>query len=484
MTSNEPGKNIVFSNFMWRFLERFGAQIVSLSVSVVLARIIVPEIYGTIALVTVITSILQVFVDSGLGNALIQKKNADDLDFSTVFLFNIFACCLLYSGLFNAAPYISEFYKDPSMTPVIRVVGLTLVISGLKNVQQAYVSRNMMFKKFFFATIWGTLISAAVGIFLAYSGAGVWAIAVQHLTNLSVDTLILWITVKWRPKLMFSWKRFKCLFSFGSKLLASALLDTVYNDLSNLIIGRKYTAQDLAFYNRGDQLPNMVVTNINTTIDSVLLPTLSASQDDPKCVKAMTRRAIKTGSFIMWPMMVGLAVCAEPLVRLFLTEKWLPCVPYLRIFCFSYALYPIHTSNLNAIKAMGRSDIFLRLEIEKKAIGICILAAAMRHGVLLIAYSSVVYCILSGFINSHPNKKLLGYTYAEQIQDVLPSVILALIMGIAVHSITFLHVSDGATLVIQILLGIAAYVGMSAVFKLDSFVYLCNYLSSLFKQKN
>ncbi|MBR3739242.1 MAG: lipopolysaccharide biosynthesis protein, partial [Clostridia bacterium] len=247
----------VFTSLLWRFAERIGAQGVSFIVSIVLARILDPELYGTIALVTVFTAILNVFVDSGLGSALIQKKDADDLDFSSVFYFNVTACCALYLLIFLAAPLIAAFYKDSTMTPIVRVLSLMLVISGVKNILQAYVSRTMQFKRFFFATLGGTIGAAVIGIYMAYRGYGVWALVAQQIFNAAVDTLILWITVKWRPKKMFSWERLKGLLAYGWKLLVSALLDTVYNELRQLIIGKKYTSADLAFYNRGRQFPHL-----------------------------------------------------------------------------------------------------------------------------------------------------------------------------------------------------------------------------------
>lgn len=290
---NGVESNNVLKNFIWRFAERCGAQLVTFIVSIVLARILAPEDYGKIALITVFTTILQVFVDSGLGTALIQKKNADELDFSSVFYFNFVVCIILYIGMFLAAPFIAQFYNDLSLTPIIRVISLTIIISGVKGIQQSYVSKNMLFKRFFYSTLGGTVFSAALGIGMAWAGAGVWAIVAQQLSNTAIDTLILWITVKWRPKKMFSWKRLKSLLSFGWKMLVSSLLETVYTNIRSLIIGKMYSSSDLAFYNQGDKLPNVIVNNINTSIDSVLLPTLSKEQDDKERVKNMTRRAIK-----------------------------------------------------------------------------------------------------------------------------------------------------------------------------------------------
>ena len=475
-------KNYIFKNFIWRFAERCGAQLVAFIVSVVLARVLNPEAYGTVALVTIFTTILQVFVDSGLGTALIQKKDADDLDFSTVFYFNFIVCLILYIGMFISAPYIAAFYKDSSLTPVIRILSLTIVISGVKGIQQAYVSRNMLFKRFFFSTIGGTVFSAFVGIGMAYIGAGIWALVAQQLSNAVIDTLILWITVKWRPKKMFSWMRLKKLLGFGWKLLVSSLLDTIYNNLRNLIIGKLYSSVDLAYYNQGDKFPKVIVTNINTSIDSVLLPTMSNAQDNNERVKQMTRRAIKTSTYVMAPLMMGLAFCAEPIVRIILTDKWLPCVPFLRIFCITYMFWPVHTANLNAINAMGHSDCFLKLEIIKKITGMMILLFTMRYGVLVMAYSLLLSSVLSQIINSWPNRTLLKYGYLEQVRDFAPGILLAVGMGVCVYFIGFLQFPMIVTLVIQIIVGASIYIGISALLKLEEFEYLFRMIKSFLKK--
>ena len=470
----------VFTNFLWRFFERCGAQAVTLIVSIVLARILDPSVYGVLALVTVFTTILQAFVDSGLGNALIQKKDADDLDFSSVFYFNLGVCLILYALMFFAAPFIAAFYEMPELTAVIRVLSLTLVISGIKNIQQAYVSRNMLFKKFFFATLGGTLGAAALGIWMAYKGYGVWALVAQNLFNLTVDTLILWITVKWRPKWMFSWKRLGSLLKYGWKLLASRLLDTVYNELRSLIIGKKYSASDLAFYNKGKQFPNLLTNNINDSIDSVLFPSMSKEQDDPVHVKSMARRSIKVSTYVMAPLMMGLAFCAEPLIRLVLTEKWMPCVFFMRVFCITFMFFPMHTANLNAMKALGRSDLFLKLEIIKKVVGMALLLSSMWFGVKAIALSALVQSVCSQIINTWPNRKLLRYGYLEQLKDIIPTILLAVVMGIAIYFVEYLGLADILTLLIQVILGAAIYIAGSKILKLDSLPYFITLLKKLF----
>lgn len=379
-------KRSVLSNLIWRFAERVGAQLVAFIVSVVLARILDPSAYGTVALITVFTVILQTFVDSGFGNALIQKKDADDIDFSTVFYTNSVFCVFLYFVVFFGAPFVAKFYGDLEITGYMRVLGLTVLISGLKNVQQAYVSRHMLFKKFFFSTLGGTVIAGIVGVFMAYHGFGVWALVAQQVINLTIDTTILWITVKWRPKRVFSAERLKSLFSYGWKLLVSCILDKVHTEIRSLIIGKIYTSADLAYYNRGLQFPQLVSTNVNTSIDSVLLPAMSNEQDNKQRVKDMTRRSIKVSTYVMAPLMIGMAFIAEPMVSLILTDKWLPCVYFMRLFCISFMFQPIHTANLNAIKAIGRSDMFLKLEIIKKIIGLTALFSTMNISVKALAF--------------------------------------------------------------------------------------------------
>lgn len=462
----------ILNNFFWRFFERVGAQGVRLIVEIILARILAPDDYGVIALVTIFITVLNVFVDSGLGNALIQKKDADDIDFSSVFWFNIVWCIVLYLLLFFQSPMLALFYKRPELTLVLRVLGLQVIISGVKNVQQAYVSRTMQFKKFFFATLGGTLGAALIGIWMAYCGYGVWALVFQQLFNTLVDTIILWITVKWRPKFVFSYNHFKGLFSFGWKLLLSSLLDTIYTEIRQLIIGKIYSASDLAFYNRGRQFPHLFVANINSAIDSVLLPTMSKEQENKLRVREMTRRAIQVSTFIMAPLMIGLAFAGESFVRLVLTEKWIPCVPYLRIFCTTFMFYPIHTANLNAIKAMGRSDLFLKLEIIKKALGITALLLTMNISVIAMAYSMLAISLSSQLVNSWPNRELLDYNYLDQLKDILPNILLAVFMGFCVMQLEYFGLSDVVTLLLQTVLGAVIYIVGASITKNESYYYL------------
>ncbi len=465
-------KSKVFSGLFWKFSERIIAQLVTFIVSVVLARILAPTDYGSIALITVFITIADVFVTNGFGSALIQKKIADNIDFSTVFYFNIVFSICLYIILYISAPHIANFYNNEILCDAVRVLSIRIPIAAINSVQQAYVSRNMLFKRFFWSTFFGTITSGVVGMILAYNGFGIWALVAQYLTNTIIDTIVLWFTVKWRPILTFSISRLKGLFKYGWKLLCSGLLDTGYNQLRSLVIGKVYSSQDLAYYNKGDQLPNLLVVNINTSISSVLFPAISKYQDDKNKVKDMTRRAIKISSYVMWPLMIGLAVIAEPLITILLTDKWISCVPYLRIACLSYAFWPIHTANLEAMKAVGRSDLFLKLELVKKTIGIAVILCVMRWGVIAIALSALFISLISSIINAYPNKGLLKYGYLEQLKDILPSVLLSIFMGIAIIPIGLMIHNDWILMILQIVVGILIYLIGSIIFKFDSFIYL------------
>ena len=465
-------------------MERWGAQGVTLIVSIVLARILSPDIYGTLALVMVFTTLLQVFVDSGLGVALIQKKNADDLDFSSVFWFNITACIILYIVMWFTAPSIASFYNKLEIIQVIRVLSLILIISGVKNIQQAYVSRHLLFKKFFFATLGGTVGAAIIGIWMAYNGFGVWALVAQYLFNALVDTIILWLTVKWRPHFVFSFERFKTLFSFGWKMLVSTLIDTIYNEIRALIIGKFYSGEDLAYYTKGAQFPQYAVSNINASMNSVLLPVLSQKQDNVDAVKAATRRVIRVSSLVIWPLMIGLCAVAENFIIIILTEKWLPIAFFLRTFCLGQALQPLQTTNLSVIKALGRSDLHLKIEVIKKVIAITIVIISSFFGVRMIAIGALFYAIIASFINSFPNKKLINYSYSEQLKDIFPFILPSLIMGCIVYMVggvgEIIALFDNIIVfILQIVCGVVVYWILCRSFNIPDLDYCINVVKGL-----
>lgn len=481
--SLNTGKSSIIGGLFWKLLERFGTQGLQFIIQIILARLLLPSDYGILALVVILITIANVFVQSGLSTSLIQKKVIDQVDYSSVLYISLGIAGILYCMLFLTAPLIGVFFNNDSLVLVLRVLALTLFPGVFNSIQNAIISRTMQFKRLFYSSVGAGIVSGIVGISLAYHDFGIWALVFQQLTNQICITLILWFTIKWRPTLQLSLERVKILFSFGWKLLVSSLIDTAYRDLRSLIIGKIYSPTMLGYYNRGQQFSHLLISNINGSIQSVMLPALAAQQDYTDRVKSMMRRSIVTSSFIVFPMMVGLAVVAEPIVLLLLTKKWLPSVPFIQIFCFSYALWPIHTANLQAINAMGRSDIFLKLEIFKKFLGLIILAAALPFGVYALALSEVLSGILSSFINAYPNKKLLNYGYGEQIKDILPSLFLSLVMGVIVYLLLYLGFSSLITMLLQIVVGAIVYVGLAYLFKLECFTYLVQTLLSIVKNK-
>lgn len=464
-------------------MERISSQLVSTVVSIILARILMPEDYGIIALVTIFITICDVFISSGFGNALIQKANADEVDFSSVFYASLAISAVLYLVLFFTAPLLAGFYENDIIILIIRVMGIRLPIAAVYSVQQAYVSRNMQFRKFFVATLVGTIASGGVGIGMAYGGCGVWALVGQNMTNVFVNMIVLFIVVRWTPKLVFSFRKIKSLLSYGWKLLVSGLIDTGYNELRGLIIGKMYTTSDLAYYDQGKKYPSLVANNINSSMNSVLLSAMSKRQDDREKVKQATRKSIRLSAYLLMPCMIGLACIAEQFVHVILTDKWLPAVPFIQIMCVVYAFYPIHTANITAIQAMGRSDLVLILEVIKKVVGIAGLLASMWFGVIWIAVTMMITTIINSFVNAYPNKKLLGYSYWEQVKDILPAIGVSALMGIPVYLMNYLPISSIVILVLQILAGMALYISFSAIFKMDSFLFLWGFIKRLFHKK-
>lgn len=463
------------TNLSWKFAERIASQLVSFVVSIVLARILEPSDYGSIAMVMIFVTLSNVFVEGGFSSALIQKKDADKLDFSTVFYFGIVFSIFLYVILFFVAPYISRFYGDgyEILTPVLRVIGLQIIVYGANSVQQAYVSKKMMFKKFFWATLIGTIVSACIGLAMAYWGFGIWSLVGQQMAMVITNTIVLYLVTRKLPGLMFSFQRLKGLFSYGAKILGASLLVSFFLDLRSLIIGKLYSAKDLAFFDRGRQFPNLIVTNINSSVGSVLFPQMSQEQDDKIRVKQLCRNSIRFSSFVMMPLMMGMAVCAEPLIRVLLTDKWIESVPFLRLFCIIYMFYPIHTANMQAIKAIGKSGTFLMLEIIKKLLELISLLLVMKISVMAIAINMAVLTTLFTFINAYPNIKFLDYSFKEQMNDMLPSLLLSTIMAILVYGIgLILPISDLGVLIVQVLFGIAFYSTLSYLTNNPEFKYL------------
>lgn len=428
-------KSQVIKGAFWKFAERIAAQLVSLVVSIILARLLSPNEYGTISLVMVFITIANVFVSSGFGQALIQKKDADSLDFSSVFYFSLFFTGIIYVCLFFLAVPIANFYNMPLLIPILRVLAISVPIMGVNSVQQAYVARKMQFKLFFYATFIGTLISAVVGIVLAYSGFGVWALVAQTLTNNVIDTIILQITINWKLTREFSFERIRILLSYGWKLLLQSLILQFYASLRSLLIGKFYTTEDLSFYTKGNQFPELISSNIDTGINTALFPVMSKAQDSISRVKAMARKTTDFTSYVMSPILIGFMAIAEPFISLILTDKWLPCIPYLRICCIILLFRAPQTAILQAIKAVGRSDTVLKVDVPIRIFAIMILLISLKHSVYVFAISEIVVTLFGTILYMMVSEKIIDYTYNEVCRDFLINVLLATIMGIVVFFI-------------------------------------------------
>jgi teichuronic acid exporter len=465
-------------------MERGGVYGIQFIVQIILARLLLPDDFGLIAIVLVFISLARVFVESSFNTALIQKKDASEVDFSSVFYLSLLVSGLLYLAMYFLSPFISGFFNYSQLTPVLRVLSLTLFFGAFNSIQIALVTRKFIFKKLFFSSLGSGIISGTAGIIAAYSGLGIWALVIYQLTNQMAISIILWLTIKWRPRLLFSYENIKVLFSYGWKILTSELINTLYVELRTLIIGKIYSPAMLGFYDRGKQSSKVVVQSLDNSIQTVMLAALAERQENWELVKSMMRRAMKTSSFIVFPMMIGLAVVAEPAVKIVLTDKWLPAVPFLQIFCLANMLRPVHTANLAAIKAIGRSDIFLRVEIVKKIIGLIILAISIPFGIYIIAWGVVLSTLIASFINAYPNSKLLNYKYLEQVKDSMPALFLSLIMGLVVYPIQFLDVNVVAILVLQVCCGIMVYLLLTRLFKMEAGNYIISTIKEMIRGQN
>ena len=462
--------NSTLGGLIWKFGERITAQLVSTVVTIILARLLTPSDYGVVALVTIFITICNTLVTGGLGNALIQKKDADETDFSSMFYFSVFMSIILYFVMFFTAVPIAKFYNKPQLIPIIRVMSLRLPFAAANSIQQAFISRRMQFRKFFVATIIGTIISAVVGIYMAYKGYGPWALVMQYLTNVFIDTFVLFLVGGWRPKFLFSIGRVKGMLPYGLRIMGASLLDTVFNEIRSIVISAKYSDVDLAMYENGKKYPNLIVTNINSSITSVMLPVLSKKQNDTLQIKATMKKSIKVSAYLLAPLLLGFLVCADRFVDVILTDKWADCVPYICLMCVMCLFYPIHTINIQAVNAVGRSDLTLRLEVIKKIFNIVVLIITMLLGVFWIAFGALVVSLASTYINAAYSKKLFNYSFAEQIFDIIPSLLLSLIMGLAVFAFDRLVVLDSTFMLIaDVMIGAFVYLVASVILKPEPF---------------
>lgn len=473
-------KKLAFGGFIWTFLERVGAQVVSLIVSIILARLLLPEDYAAVGVVTIFFNFANVIIASGLNTALIQKKDSTPTDYSTILYVCLGVSVVIYLILFFTAPIIAVAFETPIVTPVIRVMALTLIVNAVKSILTAYISNTLQFKKLFISTISGTVFSAVVGIGMAMAGFGVWALVAQQMINALVGTVALFITTKFKFLWTFSYKSFKELFGYGWKIFVTSIITVIYDEINPFIVGLKFSTVDLSFYTKGKSFPSFINSAISNTLSTVLFPVLSKVQDDKEAVLSITRKYIRVASYAIFPLMCGFFAVSESFVRLLLTEKWMSAAPYIQIFCLSYMFDIIHIGNLQTIKAIGRSDVALILEIIKKSIYFAIIIAFvfLSDSPVMLAVSAVVCTLVALVINTFPNRKLVGYKYRYQLADIAPNLIISVIMGAVVYLMNGLNLSPLVLLVLQVAVGVVLYLGLSIVTRNKNL----NYLFEVMKQ--
>lgn len=472
MSEKNLKQNIV-SGMFWKFAERGFGQGVSFVVSLILARLLMPDDYGIVAIVNIFITIADVFLTSGLGASLIQKKEVTQLEFSTIFYCNLILGLLLYLLLFYAAPLIAKIYKIELLTPIIRVFALRLPISAIQSIQIAHISRNMQFRRLFFSTISGTAVSAAVGIWMAYHNYGAWALVTQTLVNVFINTVVLSFTVKWRPTRQFSFATVKPLINYGWKFMTTDLIGTVFNQLSSMVIGFRYTTSDLAYFTKGRSFPQLARDNILATLVGVLFPAISSVGDEFDEVKKIARRTITTTSFLIYPMMFGMIGVSRNMVIVLITEKWLPSVPFILIFCVESMMSVIGTISHLSIKAIGRSDITLKMEFVKKPVYVLFLLIGIRFGPLAIALAILATGLFETALNGFYTHKLIDYGFWEQIRDCLKPLLASTIMYVCIMLVDNVGLPPISALVMQIVIGVAVYLGIAILTKDESFHFLC-----------
>mgnify|MGYP003081519818 FL=1 len=450
-------KQATTKGLFWSSVERFSNQGVQFVFSIILARLLSPSDYGIIAMVTIFFAVAQSFVDSGFSNALVRKTDRVEEDLSTSFYFNIGVGIIAYIVLFLIAPLVANFYNQPILSPIIRITGLGVILNSLCVVQQALFTIKIDFKSQAKITLSATVISGIVGIILAYQGYGIWALVWQGVVSSIVRMGLLWLMSKWRPRTGFSKSSFNYLFGYGSKLLASGLLDTIYNNIYPIVIGKFYTPAQLGNYSRALGWAQLPSANITSILQRVTFPVLSTIQDDTLRLQNSYRRLLKLSAFIVFPLMTGLAAIASPLVRVVLTAKWDGCVLYLQILCFALMLYPIHAINLNLLQVKGRSDLFLRLEIIKKIIGVVILIITIPLGITAMCLGMVFSSIICLIVNTYYTSRFIDVGLLTQLKDLRIILINSLVMGGGIYILTSFIDIEGLKLVMGIVIGFLLY---------------------------
>lgn len=444
----------------WSFVDNFAAQTISFVVGIVLARLIAPSEYGIVAYITFFVAISTSLVEGGFDSALIRKKDCTSTDYSTVFYYNLAIGIILYLLLLLLAPMAESFFEAPGFAFILRIAGFVLVINALGSIQQTLMSKRIDFKTKTKISLSSNIFAGIISIILAYKGFGVWSLVWKTLLGQLLTTVLLWLFNDWRPTMVFSIKSFRELFGFGYKLALSGLIDTVYKNIFYPIIGKNFSPATLGQYTRASQYKTLFSSTLTNNIQRVTYPVLSTIQDDPEKLKSGYRKMIKSTMLITFICMLGLASIAKPMVLILIGEKWLPCVPYLQLMCFSGMFYPLHAMNLNVIMVIGRSDLFLKLEIIKKILYIPLILIGIYLGVIALLIGSIIYSTICYLLNSYYSADLIRYPTKEQIMDILPFLLISLCVSGLVWCITFLEWNNWITIILQVGAGTFLTIGI------------------------
>ena len=461
---------------LWSTVERFSVQGVQFLIMIVMARLLTPHDYGLIGMLAIFIAVAQSLIDSGFSQALIRKQDRTEADNNTVFYFNIVVSTLLYLILYASAPFVADFYNTPQLCPVMRVVCLSIIFNSLAVVQRALMTIRIDFKTQAKAALTAAVTSGAVGITMAYHGFGVWSLVTQQLLNLGINTGLLWLLSKWRPRLIYSWQSFHELFAFGSKLLASGLLDTIYRNIYPIVIGKLFSASSLGHYTRAHQFSEFPSSNLTGIIQRVTYPVLCEIQNDDARLASIYRRFLKLSAFIIFPLMVGLSSVAKPFVNIVLGPQWSFCGQLLQILCFGMMWYPIHSVNINLLQVKGRSDLFLKLEIIKKILGISVLCITAPFGLIVMCYGLIFNSLVALAINTYYTGKLINVGFIRQMCDLLPTIALCLVMFALILIVNSFITGDIIKLCAGIVIGVIFYTFTSRLFKFSELTELTNLL--------
>lgn len=446
---------------VWSSIERFSVQFIQLVIQILIARILTPEDFGIIGMLAIFLAIAQSFIDSGFSNALIRKVDRTEVDNSTVFYFNIVVGTFFYAILYFTAPLIAQFYNTPILTPITRVISLGIIFNSLSIVQRAILTAKIDFKTQAKASLIAVIISGVVGLYMAHAGYGVWALVWQAVINYGINTIILWILTKWWPLWIFSWSSFKDLFGFGSKLLLSSLLDTIFRDIYTIVIGKAYSSADLGIYTNANRFAQFPSSNLTSIMQRVTYPLLCEFQDENERLRYLYRKYLRLSAYVIFPLMVGLAAVAHPLLIVLLTEKWTDAVPLLQILCIAMMWYPIHSINLNLLQVKGRTDLMLSLEIVKKVVLVIVLCITIPQGIIWMCIGQIISSMIALVINTYYTRKLINLGFFKQMQDLVPAILYSSSMGFVVYISTTLIADNILKVAIGIIVGILYYIIIS-----------------------